>query len=359
MTDLFSKIKEVTELHGIAGFEHDVRNYLRQKMTPLVDRVETDGLGGIFGIKDSKTADAPRIMVAAHMDEVGFMISDIKPDGTFRVVEIGGWSPLVVSAQRFTLHTQTGAKLPVISGSVPPHLMRGNGGATIPKVADVIFDAGFVDKAEAESFGVRPGDIIIPESETILTANKKNIISKAWDNRYGVLMVTELLEHLKGQELPNTLIAGANVQEEVGLRGAKVAANKIKPDLAIAVDVAVAYDTPGMSGQVSDTAIGNGPVVILMDGSNIGHVGFMKHIKAVAKKHNITIQLDTTAGGGTDAGSIHVANEGTPTVAIGVALRYMHSNVSVLHTDDYKNSVALVTEIIKSLNDDVVDQIIW
>ena len=128
MTDLFTKIKEVTELDGIAGYEHNVRNYLRGKITPLVDEVQTDGLGGIFGIKHSQAKDAPRVMVAAHMDEVGFMISEIKPDGTLRVVGIGGWNPLVVSSQRFTLYTRTGTAIPVISGSVPPHFLRGNNG---------------------------------------------------------------------------------------------------------------------------------------------------------------------------------------------------------------------------------------
>lgn len=187
MTDLFSKIKEVTELDGIAGYEHSVRDYLRTKITPLVDRVETDGLGGIFGIRDSKAEKAPRILVAAHMDEVGFMVSDIKVDGTLRVVGIGGWNPLVVSSQRFTLYTRTGQVIPLISGSVPPHFLRGaNGSASLPNIENIVFDGGFTDKAEAESFGITPGDIIVPQSETILTANQKNIISKAWDNRYGV-----------------------------------------------------------------------------------------------------------------------------------------------------------------------------
>ena len=121
MTQLFNKIKEVTELDGIAGYEHSVRDYLRTQITPLVDRVETDGLGGIFGIKENEDTDAPRIMVAAHMDEVGFMVTDLKEDGTFRVVGIGGWNPLVVSSQRFTLYTRDNKAIPVISGSVPPH----------------------------------------------------------------------------------------------------------------------------------------------------------------------------------------------------------------------------------------------
>ena len=113
MTELFDKIKAVTELDGIAGHEHNVRNYMRKRMTPLVDSIETDGLGGIFGIKKHADANAPRIMVAAHMDEVGFMVSSIQADGTFRVVGIGGWNPLVVSSQRFTLYTRTGQAIPV------------------------------------------------------------------------------------------------------------------------------------------------------------------------------------------------------------------------------------------------------
>lgn len=351
MTDLFSKIKEVTELHGIAGFEHDVRNHLRQKMTPLVDRVETDGLGGIFGIKDSKIADAPRIMVAAHMDEVGFMISDIKPDGTFRVVEIGGWSPLVVSAQRFTLHTQTGAKLPVISGSVPPHLMRGNGGATIPKVADVIFDAGFVDKTEAESFGVRPGDIIVPHAETILTANGKNIISKAWDNRYGILMVTELLESLKNTSLNNTLIAGANVQEEVGLRGAHVSTTKFNPELFFAVDCSPAGDVYGSQGK-----IGDGTLLRFYDPGHIMLKDMKDFLLTTAEEAGVKFQY-YCGKGGTDAGAAHLKNGGVPSTTIGVCARYIHSHQTLYAMDDFLEAQAFLQAIVKNLDRSTVNTI--
>ena len=146
MSDLFSKIKEVTELDSIAGYEHSVRDYLRSKITSLVDEVQTDGLGGIFGIKHSDAENAPRIMVAAHMDEVGFMVSDIKADGTLRAVGIGGWNPLVLSSQRFTLYTRDGSAIPVVSGSVPPHFLRGaNDSASLPKIDDIIFDAGFIN----------------------------------------------------------------------------------------------------------------------------------------------------------------------------------------------------------------------
>ena len=352
MTELFSKIKELTELDGIAGYEHNVRDFLRQKMTPLVDRVETDGLGGIFGIKESKASDAPRILVAAHMDEVGFMVSQINANGTFNVVGIGGWNPLVVSSQRFTLYTRRGQAIPVISGSVPPHFLRGgNGSAGLPAISDITFDGGFANKEEAESFGITPGDIIVPQSETILTANKKNIISKAWDNRYGVLMVSELLESLKGEELGNTLIAGANVQEEVGLRGAHVSTTKFDPELFFAVDCSPAGDISGNQG-----AIGEGTLVRFYDPGHIMLKNMRDFLLTIAEEAGVKYQY-YCATGGTDAGAAHLKNGGVPSTTIGVCARYIHSHQTLYAMDDFLEAQAYLQAIIKKLDRSTVDLI--
>lgn len=352
MTDLFSKIKTVTELDGIAGYEHSVRHFLREQMTPLVDRVETDGLGGIFGIREHADKAAPRVMVAAHMDEVGFMVSEIKSDGTLRVVEIGGWNPLVVSSQRFTLYTRAGKAMPVISGSVPPHLLRNAGGAVgLPKISDIIFDAGFTDKAEAESYGVRPGDIIVPQSETILTANGKNIISKAWDNRYGVLMVTELLEALKGQSLPNTLIAGANVQEEVGLRGAHVSTTAFDPDIFLAVDCSPAGDVYGDQGK-----IGDGTLIRFYDPGHIMLKDMRDFLLDTAEAAGIKYQY-YTGKGGTDAGAAHLKNKGVPSTTIGVCARYIHSHQTLYALDDFIEAQNFLQALVKNLDKSTLDTI--
>lgn len=352
MTDLFSKIKAVTELDGIAGYEHKVRDYLRGKITPLVDDVETDGLGGIFGIKKSTTDNAPRVMVAAHMDEVGFMVSDIKVDGTFRVVGIGGWNPLVVSSQRFTLYTRDMRAIPVISGSVPPHFLRGaNGGASLPKVEDIVFDGGFADKAEAESYGVRPGDIIVPQSETILTANGKNVISKAWDNRYGVLMVTELLENLKNEQLGNTLIAGANVQEEVGLRGAHVSTTKFDPEIFLAVDCSPAGDVYSDQGKVGD-----GTLIRFYDPGHVMLKDMRDFLLTTAEEAGIKYQY-YCAKGGTDAGAAHLKNGGVPSTTIGVCARYIHSHQTLYAMDDFLQAQAYLQAIVKKLDRSTVDLI--
>lgn len=352
MTQLFNKIKEVTELDGIAGYEHSVRDYLRTQITPLVDRVETDGLGGIFGIKENEDTDAPRIMVAAHMDEVGFMVTDLKEDGTFRVVGIGGWNPLVVSSQRFTLYTRDNKAIPVISGSVPPHFLRGaNGNPSLPKVEDIVFDGGFANKAEAQSFRIAPGDIIVPSSEAILTANQKNVISKAWDNRYGVLMVTELLKHLNGQILPNTLIAGANVQEEVGLRGAHVSTTKFDPEIFLAVDCSPAGDVYGNQGH-----IGEGTLIRFYDPGHIMLKDMRDFLLTTAEEAGIKYQY-YAAKGGTDAGAAHLKNGGVPSTTIGVCARYIHSHQTLYAMDDFIQAQNFLRALVKRLDRSTVNTI--
>ncbi|MFC4651377.1 glutamyl aminopeptidase [Lactococcus nasutitermitis] len=350
---LFDKIKEITELQAGSGFEAPVRNYLKEKMLKLGYTPEFDGLGSIFVVKESKTPNAPRVMIAAHMDEVGFMVSSIKPDGTFRVVTLGGWNPLVVSAQRFTLFTQKGNKIPVVTGGLPPHLLRGTGATpSIPAISDIIFDAGFTDKAEAENYGIAIGDVIIPETETILTANGKNVMSKAWDNRYGCLMVLELLEFLQDKELPVTLIIGANVQEEVGLRGAKVSTTKFNPDLFFAVDCSPASDTFGDD----NGKLGAGVTMRYYDPGHIMLPGMKQFLIETAKENNIKTQA-YMAKGGTDAGAAHLSNEGIPSTTIGVCARYIHSHQTISSLDDFVQAQNFIRAIATSLNAEKVADI--
>ncbi len=348
---LFDRIKTVTELQAVAGHERPVRDYLKDQLSPYVDDLKTDGLGGIFGIRRHADADAPTILVAAHMDEVGFLVSNIQDNGTLRVVPLGGWNPLVVSAQRFTLTTQKGEQYPVISGAVPPHLLRGTSGASLPKVEDIVFDAGFSDKVEAESYGVRPGDTIIPDSQTILTANDKNVISKAWDNRYGVLMVTELLRHLADTDLPNTLIAGANVQEEVGLRGAHASTQTFQPDIFLAVDCSPAGDVYGDQG-----AIGEGTLIRFYDPGHVLLEDMKDLLLETAEENGIRYQY-YCGKGGTDAGAAHLQAGGVPSTTIGVCARYIHSHQTLFNLDDFQQAQAFLQALVKKLDRKTVDKI--
>ncbi|WEV60985.1 glutamyl aminopeptidase [Streptococcaceae bacterium ESL0729] len=351
--ELFNKIKTLTELQAAPGFEGPVRDYLKQEITPLVDRVEFDGLGGIFGIRENEDANAPKIMVAAHMDEVAFMVSRIEENGTFRVVPLGGWNPLVVSGQRFTLFTKDGRKIPVVSGGVPPHLLRGAAGPKIPQIGDIIFDGGFTNKKEAVAYGVKPGQPVVPESQTILTANKKNVISKSWDNRYGCLMVTELLSALKDEKLPNTLIAGANVQEEVGLRGAQVSTTKFNPDLFFAVDCSPAQDT---FDKTADGRLGQGTLLRIFDPGHIMLPNMQEFLLDTARDAGIKMQYYVSKGG-TDAGAAHLKGDGIPSTTIGVCARYIHSHQTIFNLDDFAQAQAYLQAIVKNLDKTTVDTI--
>lgn len=347
---LFNKIKEITEIQATSGYEAPMRDYLRARMVDLGYTPETDGLGGIFVTKESKTENAPRVMVAAHMDEVGFMVSSIKADGTLRVVTLGGWNPLVVSAKRFTLFTRDGKKIPVVTGGLPPHLLRGAAGApAMPQVEDIIFDGGFMSKEEVLEFGIRQGDVIVPESETILTANGKNVISKAWDNRYGCLMVLELLDYLKDKELPVTLIIGANVQEEVGLRGAHVSTTKFKPEVFFAVDCSPATDTFGND----NGRLGEGSLLRYYDPGHIMLPGMKDFLLNTAEVNGIKTQAYISKGG-TDAGAAHLQNEGVPSTTIGVCARYIHSHQTIFNMDDFTEAQNFIRAIVTSLNQEKV-----
>ncbi|SFK54000.1 glutamyl aminopeptidase [Marinilactibacillus piezotolerans] len=346
----FELIKKVTEMQGTSGFEHSVRHFMREEMSPLVDEVEQDGLGGIFGIRKSKEKQAPKLMIAAHMDEVGFMIATITKKGLFKVVPLGGWNPYVVSAQRFTLQTSKG-EYPVVSSSVPPHLLKGKKAGAVT-VEDILFDGGFDSKEEAYEYGVRPGDTIVPQVETIKMANGKTILGKAWDNRYGVAVVLETLKELQNESLPNTLIAGANVQEEVGLRGAKGAATKFDPDVFLAVDCSPANDITGDSDAFGQ--LGNGFLLRIQDPGMILSKEMRDFLLDTAETNNIPYQYFISKGG-TDAGAAHQMNHGIPSAVIGVCARYIHTHQTLFNINDYEAAKEMVKQVIRTLDKATLD----
>jgi len=338
-------IKRTTELQGTSGFEHAVRTFMKNEMEPYVDRIEYDGLGGIFGVKDSAEKDAPKLMVAAHMDEVGFMVSSITDKGLLKVLPLGGWNPYVVSSQRFTLQTKMG-NYPVVSSSVPPHLLK-NKEASKLSIEDILFDGGFESKEEAESYGVRPGDALVPDVETVEMANGKTFIGKAWDNRFGVTLVLELLKMLNEENLASTLIAGANVQEEVGLRGTKGAVRKFDPDAFLAVDCSPANDLKG--DKEAFGRLGEGFLLRIQDPGMILSKEMKDFLLDTAESNDIPYQYFVSKGG-TDAVAAHQLNEGIPSAVIGVPARYIHTHQSLFRIDDYEAAREMVYHVVKTFD---------
>ncbi|WP_203246618.1 M42 family metallopeptidase [Sporosarcina beigongshangi] len=335
--------KTLTELPGAPGNEHAVRKYMRSELGKYSDELIQDNLGGIFGVRKGPK-DGPRIMVAGHMDEVGFMVSAITDNGMIRFQPLGGWWSQVLLAQRVEIITDNGPVVGVI-GSIPPHLLSDAVRNKPMDIKNMLIDIGADDKEDAEKIGIRPGQQIIPVSPFTPMANGKKILAKAWDNRYGCGLAIELLKELHGEKLPNNLYSGANVMEEVGLRGAQAAATMINPDLFFALDASPANDASGDKNEFGQ--LGKGTLLRIFDGSMVTHRGMREFILDMAETHSIPYQYFISPGG-TDAGRVHMSNEGVPSAVIGICSRYIHTSGSIIHTDDYAAAKELLVKLVKA-----------
>lgn len=355
LDETLTMLKDLTDANGIPGHEKEVRDVMERYIKPYSDEVFTDHLGSLIGKKTGEV-NGPKIMIAGHLDEVGFMVTRIDKNGFIYFQTVGGWWSQVMLAQRVTIMTSKGAITGVI-GSKPPHILSAEARKKAVEIKDMFIDIGASSKEEAEKFGVKPGDSIVPYFEFTQMKNDKILLAKAWDNRIGCAIAIEVLKQLEGQDHPNIVYGVGTVQEEVGLRGAKTSANLIEPDIAFGVDVGIAGDTPGVSDKDADSKLGKGPQIILYDASMVSHKGVRDFVIETADEHNIPYQYATMAGGGTDSGSIHLTGNGVPSLSITVATRYIHSHAAILHRDDFENAVKLIVETIKKLDQEKLKEI--
>lgn len=350
--------KDLTDANGIAGNERAPREVMKKYIAPFADSVETDNLGSVIA-KKVGDENGPKIMVAGHLDEVGFMVTQIDDKGFIKFQTVGGWWSQVMLAQRVTITTRKGDEIIGVIGSKPPHILPAEVRNKVVDIKDMFIDVGAASKDEVLEWGVRPGDMVTPYFEFNVMKNEKYLLAKAWDNRIGCAIAIDVMKALKNEKHPNILYSVGNVQEEVGLRGAKTATHKIQPDIGFAVDVGVAGDTPGVTAKESTSKMGAGPQIVVYDASMVSHRGLREFVLDVADEHNIPYQFEAMAGGGTDAGSMHITANGVPALSIGIATRYIHSHAGILHRDDYDNAVKLVVEVIKKLDRDAVNKIIF
>ncbi|MEK4028527.1 MULTISPECIES: M42 family metallopeptidase [Bacillaceae] len=355
MDETLSMLKDLTDAKGIAGNEREARAVMKKYIEPFADEVTTDNLGSLIA-KKSGAQNGPKIMVAGHLDEVGFMITQIDDKGFLRFQTVGGWWSQVMLAQRVTIVTRKGDITGVI-GSKPPHILSPEARKKPVDIKDMFIDIGASSKEEAQEWGVRPGDMVVPYFEFTVMNNEKMLLAKAWDNRIGCAIAIDVMKYVKGKQHKNTVYGVGTVQEEVGLRGAKTSAQAIQPDIAFGVDVGIAGDTPGVSSKEAMSKMGDGPQIILYDASMVSHKGLRDFVTDVADELNIPYQFDAMAGGGTDSGAIHVTSGGVPSLSITIATRYIHSHAAMLHRDDYENAVKLIGEVILRLDQETVDKI--
>jgi putative aminopeptidase FrvX len=335
--------KTLTELPGAPGNEHAIRKFMKSELEKYSDNIIQDNLGGIFGVKKGDD-QGPIVMVAGHMDEVGFMVTQITENGMLRFQPLGGWWNQVLLAQRVEIITDHGPVVGVI-GSIPPHLLSDEIRNKPMDIKNMLIDIGADDLEDAKNIGIRPGQQIVPVCPFTPMANEKKILAKAWDNRYGCGLAIELLKELKDEKLPNTLYSGANVMEEVGLRGAQAAATLIKPDLFFALDASPANDMSGSKTEFGQ--LGNGTLLRIFDRSMITHRGMREFVLDTAETHNIPYQYFISQGG-TDAGRVHMSNEGVPSAVVGICSRYIHTSGSIIHTDDYAAAKELIVNLVRA-----------
>jgi len=349
-------LKALTDANGVPGIENEVRALFKDLTAEASDELLQDKLGSVIA-KKTGLADGPKIAIAGHLDEVGFMVHFIDDNGFIKFKPLGGWWSQVLLSQQMTITTGAGKKVHGIIGSTPPHALTAEDRKKIVELDTMFIDIGVDSKEEAEGLGIKPGDMITPYLEFRELANPKYLLAKAWDNRIGCAVAIDVLNNLKGETHPNEYFGVATVQEEVGCRGAQTVANMINPDIVVAADVVLDGSTPG--SEKIKSKLGKGPALMLMDGGTIGHKALREYIVKLADELNIPYQFDVLMGGGTDAAPMHRAHDGAPALSLGIPSRYIHSNGSIIHRDDYENAVKLMTEFVKRFDADALNEVAY
>lgn len=344
-------LKTLTEADGVPGHETEIRAVIRDLMEPLGE-VTLDKLGSLIC---RQPGNGPKVMLAGHMDEIGFMITHITKEGFLKFVQLGGWWDQVLLGHRVVIKTHKGEVIGVI-GAKPPHIVDPEERKKVVKKDEMYIDIGATSFEEVEAAGIRSGDPVVPQAEFAVMANGKSLLSKAFDDRIGVALAIDVLRHYKDNEHPNDLYGVATVMEEVGLRGARTSAYAIDPDVAIILEVDIAGDVPGIRPEQSKATLGKGPTIILYDRGMIPNLKLRDLFIDTAAELELPLQLSGyTVGGSTDGAAIHLHGTGVPTVVIGVASRHIHSHGSIIHKDDYENAVKLVTAVVARLDKDTVE----
>ena len=338
-------INIMTERMQKAG---QMKELLQERLAGKAE-VSYDKLGSVVFTNASADENAPRIMLASHMDEIGFMVKHITKEGFLKFVCLGGWWEQVMLGQRVTVHGSKGDMVGVI-GSKPPHILTPEERTKVVQKRDMYIDIGVKDEKEARKFGVFEGCPVTPYAEMAVMADGKTLLGKAWDNRIGCAVMADVMDKLAGKKHGNTVYGVATVQEEVGLRGAQTSVNLLKPDVAFVIDTCVAGGTPGVADDVAPAKIGEGIAITIFDAGMIPNTALRDFAAKVAKDLKIPTQISISEGGATDGGRIHLHGDGVLTLTFSIPTRYIHSHQSIIHMDDYEGAVELITAMIEKLD---------
>ncbi len=341
---LSENLEKLSNACGVTGREEEVRNLLIKLMKPYADEITVDKLENVIAIKKGRKG-SPRVMIAAHMDEIGLMVKTITKEGFLQFAKMGGIDDRILLAQKVIVHTQKGSLLGVI-GSKPPHIQKEEERKKVITYDQLFIDVGAENLEDAKKLGVRVGD---PVSFDVKYAKLTSdvVTGKAFDDRVGCAIIIETLKQLKSTDC--TLYAVGTVQEEVGLRGAATATFGIDPDVGIALDVTVAGDVPGVREFETNMKMGKGPVLTVADAGLITHPKVLRLLRDTAEEIKIDYQIETGLPGSTDAARISMTRQGVPSGTISVATRYIHSPAGILSLKDVEKSAKLMVAAIHQI----------
>jgi endoglucanase len=348
--DAMHLLRELTEAHAVPGHEEEVREIFVREMSEL-GTVGGDRCGSVT----CEFGDGPRVLLAGHMDEVGFMVQSITKEGFLRFIALGGWWSHTLLSQRVVVRTSSGRKVPGVIGSKPPHMLPESERRQVVQIEEMYIDVGAqsLDQVEHE-LGIRVGDPVAPWSPFTPLALDGMLLAKAFDNRVGMAAAIQAGRLLAEGGVPNRLVVAGTVQEEMGLRGARTLARVARPDVAVVLEGPPADDTPGGARGAVQGRLGGGVQIRMFDPSAISHPLLARLAIEVAEQEKIPHQVTVRHAGGTDAGAIQPSGEGVPSVVLGVPARYIHSHNAIIDLNDYLQMVALAAALVRRLDAETV-----
>ncbi|MBN1887797.1 MAG: M42 family metallopeptidase [Thermoflexales bacterium] len=347
-------LQALTDAHGVPGYEAEVRAVIRRYLDPL-GQVVQDKIGSVI----CKLGDGsgPRVLLAGHMDEVGFMVRHITKEGFIKFIPLGGWWDHVLLGQRVVIKTSSGDVLGII-GAKPPHLISADERKKMVEKKDMYIDIGASSAEEVAAAGVRMGDPVVPDSRFTPLAGGKTYLAKAFDNRVGCALMIQAAQHFAAQPHPNTVYGVATVMEEVGLRGAVTSVEMVSPDVALVLESEIAGDVPGIKEEECAIKLGGGPSVMFYDACMIPNLKLRDLVIDTARELDVPLQFSTMEHGATDGGEIHLHKTGVPTVVLGVPSRHIHSHGAIIHRDDYDRAARLVIAVVGKLDAATVSRLV-
>lgn len=347
-------IGEISNANGAPGFEDDVLTVLRKYGHDLGEMKE-DSLRNLYCYRKENKGNRPIVQLDAHSDEVAFMVQAVKPNGTLRFLPLGGWVASNVAAQRVRVRNNQGIYIPGIIASKPPHFMSDAERNGAPKIEDMVIDIGASSYEEAvNDYHIRIGEPVVPDVSFEYVSEHDLMIGKGFDCRMGCASILATLAELADEELAVDVVGAFAAQEEVGVRGATITCQRVKPDIAIVFEGCPADDTFGES-YASQTALKKGPMLRHIDGRMITNPRYQRYALDLAKTLNIPVQDAVRSGGATNGSAIHLSNGGVPVIVIGIPVRYAHTHYGISSYADFAHGVQLAKEILRRMSADLIN----